>query len=627
MLETRFGFRRLSASWVIASFMLVGMLSFSTARAQTIDTVGHFVKAFTVNLENKASQDAVQLPSFTVNVSVGVALGDSTISVTLKNTNFSFVERGPYKVTVLSGTLKADSARVSADSSTLTIQLTGTGTADTLTVSPVYVVANTTTAFNNGSTVDSLHLAIGTISGKGLGLILLPGSVYQATISTPPASPVVAGANITATLTLKDFFGNVSGDSNTVVPLAAVLDPSHSSPNGTLTQTGLVKTLTLGAPGTDTYAYTATYTKAEPIDLSFSTLAGTIYSGQVVVNPGTASNLQVTRPATETFTVGGAALGSWVGYVTDKFSNPIDVSGTGAAYGADVAGVYLHVDEATSHNGVVSGTGFAGDSMVFVAGAAGKTANISFLPSNFYVGSDSLVFSLKLTGSPIAKYIDPSIVINPGPATGVIVDYSGTTNGTAVTESIAAGTTVWARAFLRDTYGNPVNVTSSTGVFTISGKNGLGTALGTATLTSLITENQYPNTVKTAIGAAIPYTVSTNVRASGADSILATSGAYSTTLTIQNRSNIPASIKNLALELFGSSKGVGPKDSKGLTLLTAGQDSSLIASNYANTMTLVDTVKDQYGNLCVAPGTVTIAPLKAQYAIYYSTGGLVKFVR
>ncbi len=150
MLETRFGFRRLSASWVIASFMLVGMLSFSTARAQTIDTVGHFVKAFTVNLENKASQDAVQLPSFTVNVSVGVALGDSTISVTLKNTNFSFVERGPYKVTVLSGTLKADSARVSADSSTLTIQLTGTGTADTLTVSPVYVVANTTTAFNNG---------------------------------------------------------------------------------------------------------------------------------------------------------------------------------------------------------------------------------------------------------------------------------------------------------------------------------------------------------------------------------------------------------------------------------------------------------------------------------------------
>ena len=46
-----------------------------------------------------------------------------------------------------------------------------------------------------------------------------------------------------------------------------------------------------------------------------------------------------------------------------------------------------------------------------------------------------------------------------------------------------------------------------------------------------------------------------------------------------------------------------------------------------NTLTLVDTVKDQYGNLCVAPGTVTIAPLKAQYAIYYSTGGLVKFVR
>ena len=279
-------------------------------------------------------------------------------------------------------------------------------------------------------------------------------------------------------------------------------------------------------------------------------MAGTIYSAaQIVVNPGAAANLQVTRPVTETFTVGGAALGSWVGYVTDNFQIPLasPVRAQPMVLTLPVS-IFMWTRQLRIME-LFPDNLSAGDSIAFVAGAAGKTANISFLPSNFYVGSDSLIFSLKLTGSPVAKYIDPSIVVNPGPATGVIVDYSGTTNGAAVTEAIAAGTTVWARAFLRDTYGNPVNVTSSTGVFTIVGKNGKGTALGTATLTSLITENQYPNTVKTAIGAAIPYTVSTNVRASGADSILATSGAYSTTLTIQNRSNIPASIQNLAFSI------------------------------------------------------------------------------
>ena len=196
-----------------------------------------------MKLENKAVQDSVLIPSFKIKVTTAGA--DTVVTETFSEANFRFANRGPYKVTV-QGTVAADSARVSSDFTTLVINLSGSSAGtDTLTIPALWVVATNTTlgTTNDGDTGDVLVLHLGSsvaydlISvADGILFKVFPGPLYNVSIIHQAApNPVIAGANFTVTLSLTDMFGNVTNDTVTTIPLAAVLDPTHSSPNGTLT--------------------------------------------------------------------------------------------------------------------------------------------------------------------------------------------------------------------------------------------------------------------------------------------------------------------------------------------------------------------------------------------------------
>jgi|GEM_PF-3585953 len=565
-----------------------------TGAIPLVDTLGARAK-LVVKLANKAVQDSVIMPTFKIAVFDTLTTTSDSVAISFAAGKFLFAKRGPYPV-VVNGAIVADSARVNTAGTSLFIKITGPvgfGDQDTLTISGVYVKGiGAIGAFSDSTTHDSLSYTIGD-AGAGLtaGLhkgsvlcVLLPAPIYTAVIGVQPTTPVAAGSSITSTLSFTDQFGNVPNDSATAISVAAVLNGTSTPGNGTLSGlTTITHTVTLGHPGVDTYQWTALkYTKAELIQLKFTALGGAVTSNLVTVTAGAAANISLALLSGKSDTLTVEQTTGYEITVTDQFYNPINNQVVTAA-------------ENTSHGG-----SFAAITNTDVNGQTSAT----FSPGNFFVGADTLKFTASSANQLRA------IVINAGALGGIIVDYAGTASGSSVTtENIAAGTTVYARGFLRDSYGNPINAASASAVtFTINGTLGKGTALGTSALTTSITQPLYPNTNKTAVGVAIPYTVSTNVRAT-ADSVLATASGYSLTITIQNRSDVPASVK-IVQSLGG------------------GNDSSLVASaTYVNSTILTDTVWDQYKNLVTAPGTVTIAPLKAAYKMYFTTTGKVKFNR
>ena len=585
----QFGSLRLSGLTLLMAFLLIGVLGVSTTYGQlSVDTLGAQAK-LVVKLANKSSQDSVVMPTFKIGVNDTLHSGESDTIVTIFNTgHFGFANSGPYNV-VVNGAIVADSARVSANGDSLLIKITGPvgyGNRDTLTVAGVYIKAIKTVATSDSQTTDNLLFArdsSGTLVKAGhLGtrFVLLPGSIYNATITTQPLSSIAAGSNMSATLSFTDKFGNVPNDSTTTIGVAAVLDGTSTPGNGTLSgqTTTIIHNVVL--PGTDTYQWTALkYTKAEKIQLVFTAPGGDDTSSTITVTAGAPKNISVALNSGSSDAITVDQTTSYTLTVTDQYFNPINGQAVTAA-------------ENTSHGGTFTGTGNTNSS--------GQLTAVVFSPSKFFVGADTL----KFTASPATQ--THSITINPGAVGGIIADYAGTANGSAVTESIAAGTTVYARGFLRDTYGNPISAASASSItFSISSVLGKGTSLGTAALTNAITETQYPNTSKTAVGVAIPFTVSTNVRPTQ-DTVVATVGGYSLSIAIQNRSNIPATLKMVQ---------------------STGTDSSVVASKYSNSIAFNDTVWDAYGNLVTPPGTVTIAPTNSSYALYFSTKGLTKFVR
>ena len=145
-------------------------------------------------------------------------------------------------------------------------------------------------------------------------------------------------------------------------------------------------------------------------------------------------------------------------------------------------------------------------------------------------------------------------------------------------------------------------------------------------LTNEIFEPRYSNNDTTAIGVAIPYTVSTNVAGSVHDSVLVTTGGYSFTLGIQNRSNVPDSI--FVAQTSNPFSIVPGKSSQNKPVIEGYlSDSSVVASNYSNLIHFIITVKDIYGNPVTDPGTsVTIAPIQNSYKLNLLTNGHTKFV-
>ena len=581
--KKQFGSLRLSGLSLLMGFLLMGILGVSTTYAAvgpTIDTVGTPSK-LVVKLANKSVQDSVVMSNFKIAINDTLKSNQSdSVAVTFTGGKFLFAKNNTYTVTKGSSGISVDSSWISSDGTTLYVKVSGDSShTDTLTISGVFIKAVAGTAYSDSSTVDNLTYALAGVS-KSAGtpnFVLLPGSIYTAAFSVQPTTPVVAGSAISATLSFTDKFGNVPNDNATSIGVAAVLDGTSTPGNGTLAgTTTITKTATVGRPGVDTYQWTAlTYTRAENIQLKFTAPGGTITSNTIVVNPSnTAAHISVSLN-NSTINVNGQITATLT--VTDANFNPVNATTVVA-------------QENTPHGGTFSA--------LAATSSAGITST-TFTPSKFFTGADTLLFT---SGSASQT---SAIVINPGALGGVIVDYSGTASGSQSGEAIAAGTTVYARGFLRDTYGNPINASATTDVaFTINGVLGKGTALGTPVLTTSITEAQYPNQVKTAVGVAIPYTVSTNV--SNLDSVLATAGSYSNTITIQNRSNVPAT-------LTMAQPGVG--------------DSSVVASKYSNSINVADTVLDAYGNKVTTPSSsYKIAPTKSSYAFYFSTTGLTKFI-
>jgi len=592
MLKKRFSFLGVGWLHLFMGVLLMGVLGASTGHAQTptIDTTGTQAK-MVVSLANKAVQDSVVMPTFKIKVLDTLTTTSDSVAITFLNSYFKFAKAGPYPVGV-QGSLGADSARVNATGDTLYIKISGpvsNNNPDTLTISGVYVRAvHTNPVYNDSTTTDSLKFALvnGSIQSphNGTLFVLLPAPIYHGTITAPLSSTVTAGSTtISATLSFTDKFGNVPNDKSTTVNVAAVLAGTLTPGNGTLSTGTLTKSVTPGHPGADTYAWSnMSYTKAENINLFFSipSSGDTIRSNTITVNAGSPANIAVTLVSgSDTLTVDQTT--QYKATVTDQYFNPVPSAAITISEKTNHGGTFTPSPDTTNGNGQIT---------------------VTFAPSKFYVGPDTLQFSYNnqvLQSRPI--------VINPGAIGGFIVDYSGSASGTQTNDSAAAGTTVYARAFLTDTYGNPINATSPSQVtFAISGVMGKNTSLGTPALTSAVTETQYPNTNKTAIGIAVPYTVSTNVRGA-ADSILVSMGAITKTLTINNRSNVPARVKMVQI---------------------IGTDSSLVASNYSNTIQFTDSLWDVYGNLVTAPSSsVKLAPTRSSYAMLFSTLGNVKFLR
>ncbi len=338
------------------------------------------------------------------------------------------------------------------------------------------------------------------------------------------------------------------------------------------------------------------YKKAEKIDLEFTlgtyvlnTVTAAVTSG-ITVSPGQAANISASITSKDEYAVDDTKKYNLM--VTDRFFNPVSPT-------------WIQAKELTPHGGVFTGTGLHGDSICTGTGSSiGETA-FTFDPGNYFVGRDTLVFVAR-SSSPAALHYR-SVLITPGELGGIIADYSGTPNGPAVTEKIAAGESVYVRAFLRDSYGNPIDADSKSGInFAIGSVLGKGMSLSQTgmVLTNTIEEPQYLNTVKTAIGMAIPYRVSTNVRAA-ADTVVASCENYSAPVLIPIRSNVPTSLR---------------------LVQTAGFDSSVVASDHANSIVFSDTVRDAYGNLADDPGlSVSLGPGRASYAVCFSTGGLIGF--
>jgi len=578
-----------------ALLVVFGVLSFvstSSLFAQSIDSLTAARDTTQIILQNVAlgSQTATALTTIKFKLDPTTAVvGDSV--VINPGSDFKFSSADSVTVTVTNtdvGVTFQQSVTGKVGISTtgnLVLKFaTVAGTGDTVTVTGAKVIPIASVAANNKTTIDLMGAEIrhgATVIASTGGhylkeLILMPGAFYKVAAGpTPVPTTINAGTGqVVVTSVLQDYFSNTIADTTSSPTAAAVLASDGVSPgNGTLTLTGQYHT----AMGTAVQGFT--YSKAELIQIKLSGSGGSANTVTITVQATGAANISIALNASysETITVDQTIV--YTVTVTDAFNNPIS--------GSTVVG-----SEKTPHGGSLTMSG--------VTNSAGKTT-ATFTPINSFIGGDTLLFTDGVVQSRV-------ITINPGAVGGIIVDYAGTASGDAITENIAAGVTAYARAFLRDAYGNPVNAASASAVtFSIpTGLLGKNTSLGTAALTTAVTELQYPNSSKTAIGVAIPYTVSSNLR-SLSDSVLATSSGYSKILTIQNRSNVPATVKFFQ---------------------TAG-DSSLVASNISNLTTFVDSVWDQYSNLVTAPAATgyTVAPLRSAYKLYLSTLGKAKFKR
>ncbi len=525
--------------------------------------------------------------------------------------------------TVIGGKTQAGPTIATGSTNTITLQVeTASNQAlDTLTLSGSYVVPVAdggggtlyTAANDSFATANQEELNVKLLDNDQTTVLAnanfreyrkLPGTFYQVAVTTPSSldsvstSKYTVGIDVPDTLQifLQDRYGNRTFDETTNPTVGAYQASSPSTPaNGTLSGTAYTRTIAgdkFSNPSGTSHGgrvtiKSFTYTKAEQIRLKFVSLGNDALSKLIPITfrNGVAANITVAiSSGSDTLTVDQTT--TYLLTVTDQFFNP-------------VPSVTVAAVEQTSHGG--------GFSISYVGGGGNTNAtgqaNVVFTPSKAYVSADTLVFT-----SGAATQKRTNVFIKPGALGGVLLTRAFTASGSATTEAPGAAGSQFIRAFFRDTYGNPIDATDisqvSFAVTSLLAPNGSLNLSGTV-VTSSITNSNYPNTIKTAKAIAIPYTVST--KAVKTDSITATTavGSYTGLISFANRSQVPATTK-----LFASG------------------DSSLVASNFANSVTLTDSAYDQYGNLVTAPGSsVTGAPTRSSYQIRIASKGIGKFVR
>lgn len=443
---------------LLVVFGVLSLVSTSGLLAQTVDSMTVARDTISIPLQNVAlaSQTATAISTIKFKIIPGapVVVGDSVV-ISL-GSNFKFSAADSVTVTTsghgvtfgLSVTGKAGAKANGFIDLTLTAVA---GSGDTVTITGAKVLPIASVASNGSTTLDPMIVNL--YHGTGIQstapylkrLILLPGAFYKVQAAPVPVpTTIIAGTGqVVVTSVLQDYFANTIIDTTSYATPTAVLASDGTSPgNGTLTTVGQYHS----AMGTAKQGFT--YSKAENIQIKLSGSGGSANTATITVNQGGAANISVAlQSTTEAITVDQTIV--YTVTVTDAFFNPIP--------GQTVVGT-----EKTAHGGALVMSG--------VTDAAGHTT-ATFTPSKFFVGTDTLVFTDGATQSRI-------ISISPGAVGGIIVDYAGTASGSAVTEAIAAGTIVYARGFLRDSYGNPIDAASaSTVTFSITGLSGKNTVL------------------------------------------------------------------------------------------------------------------------------------------------------
>ncbi len=602
MLKKRFGLMRYGGIALTVLFAF----SFSVARAQTVNLlaptfVGAKVDTNAIQLQSKnlAGQGA-QVLATPIFLEFNSAVTGDTIFVVSSGT-FHFAG-GPYGISKFNSIIGLDSARVSAGGDSLAIAVTtnGSGT-DSIEISGVKVVPVTVSAPSRyligAPTAQLTVTSDSALTGGGTlvkGVALLPGNFYEVNPSLIEArTTITAGDTNQATtynvlMNLEDFNGNPAFDSTsspTLAPNASLVNTSLSPGNGNVLYNRAPYLRNLSG-AQNQIGYVLGYTKVEPtLYFAWISPGNNTFSSAITVNPGAPANISVALVGSNSDTITVTGSTQYTATVTDKYGNQASNPGIALA-------------EKTPHGAgapTITGT---------------NPYTVTFTPSPNFVGLDTLVFTSPVA-SPTATY-NRVILINPGPIGGIVADFSGSATGATASENVAVGTQIYVRGFLTDAFGNPINATSGSQVgFSVgSATETDGASFGTATTASVsaaIASTLLGKALTSPVSVvAIPYTTSDTLSVLSSNAITATttSGSYTSTVTINLRSNVPAKMKMVQ---------------------TVGTDSSVVVSNYANPIAFTDTLWDSYGNLSVAPSSATIPPLKSAYAIYFSTKGFAKF--
>ena len=355
---------------------------------------------------------------------------DSVITVTITGGHHLSIDSAltSYTQTILTGlkgsksyTLKSKIDTGAIHLAFDTVSTSGAGNGDTVWISGLYVQSRDSNGTDDSNTVAVAKASWGGTSLAALSggdtLIALPGPYNQIAykaLSSP--STIGAGSPFTAAVSLLDANGNTTTSGSAIPVVSAVLSGGITAGNGTLSG---ATTVTRSVHQDSVYYTTLAYTKAENIQLLFTAPGNTATSDTITVNPGPAAHISVALQSGKSDAITVDQNTAYTLTLTDKFFNPVSDTSTVAGY------------EQTNHGGVFT---FSNAKDSTHLGQIGVTFN----PSKFFVGADTLVFASPSLGTASATQTH-AIVVNPGSLAGVIVDYAGTASGAGSPENIAAG--------------------------------------------------------------------------------------------------------------------------------------------------------------------------------------------